>query len=178
MKHSAWGIAFNEAQRMAMKADPTLELTHVGAGEKGLQAARAIALLSYRNQKTYNKTQTDKEPITDNFKASSYQNYQGQKLSDRFNAHSYYCLSKTMDSHNIGRGHTSIIDALKIISSRVLVMGIASDLLFPFEEQKFLAEHIPDAQLIEIDSFYGHDGFLIEAQQITNYLKAFLNESN
>ncbi|MCU0389556.1 MAG: alpha/beta fold hydrolase, partial [Thermoflexibacter sp.] len=53
------------------------------------------------------------------------------------------------------------------------VIGITSDILFPPSEQQFLAKHIPNAQYVEIDSPYGHNGFLVETTKITEVLKAF-----
>ena len=173
--HSPWGIAFNEAQRLAIRADETFHLNLPDGGRKGLKAARAVALLSYRTYHTYGKTQceTDLNKI-DNFKASSYQNYQGDKLVNRFNAYSYVSLSKTMDSHNVGRNRGSIATALQQIKAKTLVVGISSDLLFPPQEQQYLTEHIPGAVYHEIDSFYGHDGFLIETEKLTQLIETFL----
>ncbi|UII28658.1 homoserine O-acetyltransferase [Fulvivirga maritima] len=173
-RHSAWGIAFNTSQRMAIEADPTHTEKKIKAGAKGLEAARAIAMLSYRNQTTYRKTQTDFDDKLDDFKASSYQYYQGKKLSDRFAAVSYWYLSKAMDSHNIGRNKKSVPHALKNITARALVVGIRSDLLFPVAEQKFIAKNIKDARFAVIDSFYGHDGFLIETEALSKEIENFL----
>lgn len=169
-RHSAWGIAFNETQRMAIEAG--------GFSKKGLETARAVAMLSYRNQNTYRKTQTDFDYKLGDFKASSYQRYQGQKLSDRFDAASYYLLSKAMDSHNIGRNRKSVRHALRAIKAKALVIGIKTDLLFPYAEQKFLAKNINDASFELIDSLYGHDGFLIEYEIIGKHLKSFLNTTS
>ena len=176
-RHSAWGIAFNTAQRMAIEADPGFSNPYKdGGGVKGLQAARAIAMLSYRNQNTYRKTQTDFEDKVDDFKASSYQYYQGQKLSNRFTVLSYWYLSKAMDSHNIGRGKKSVRHALKSIKAKTLVLGIKTDILFPYAEQKFIAKNIKDAEFGLIDSLYGHDGFLIESKAITRYLQQLTDQ--
>lgn len=170
-KHSSWGIALNETQRMAIESDPTFYNNDKIAGKKGLEAARAIALLSYRNYNTYQSTQIDEENAVDDFRASSYQKYQGEKLSKRFYAKSYWYLSKAMDSHNVGRNRNSCEKALAKIKAKTLVIGIQSDLLFPVEEQKFLAEHISDSALEIIDSSYGHDGFLIEVETIKLVLR-------
>ncbi|QNF32957.1 homoserine O-acetyltransferase [Adhaeribacter swui] len=173
--HSPWGIAFNEAQRLAIRADETYYLNVPDGGRKGLKAARAVALLSYRTYHTYGKTQYETDlNKTDNFKAISYQNYQGEKLVNRFNAYSYVSLSKTMDSHNVGRSRGSIEKALQQIKAKTLVVGISSDLLFPPQEQQYLTEHIPGAIYHEIDSFYGHDGFLIETVKLTQLIETFL----
>jgi homoserine O-acetyltransferase/O-succinyltransferase len=172
--HSPWGIALNETQRMAIAADPTWRDENENAGREGLKAARAIAFLSYRNFEAYQKTQseTDIEKI-DHYRASSYQQHQGTKLVSRFNCHAYYYLTKALDSHHVGRGRGGAEKALSLIKARTLVVGISSDILFPVEEQQFIAQHIPNAEYKEIDSFYGHDGFLTEAKAITELFKAF-----
>jgi homoserine O-acetyltransferase len=166
--HSSWGIAFNESQRMAIAADSTWEESSPEAGLDGLKAARSIALLSYRNYETYLHSQKEEtEEKVDNFKATSYQHYQGEKLTKRFNAYSYQILSKAMDSHNVGRGRKGIANALSNIKAKSLVLGITSDLLFPVSESKYLAHTIPGAVYEEINSLYGHDGFLIEVPKIS-----------
>jgi homoserine O-acetyltransferase len=176
--HSPWGIAFNESQRMAIEADPTYETDAPEGGRMGMRAARSMALLSYRNYDTYNFTQARDNPDQiDEFRASSYQQYQGDKFMKRFNAYSYWTLSKLMDSHNVGRNRGGIVHALGLVKAKTLVLGIKSDLLFPLAEQQFLAKHIPDAVFQEIDSLYGHDGFLIEYKQLGQVLKAW-TESN
>jgi homoserine O-acetyltransferase/O-succinyltransferase len=163
--HSPWGIAFNEAQRMALEnIDPS----------KGLEAARAIAMLSYRHYNTFEKTQQDVDQRWDSFSASSYQKYQGEKLRKRFSAESYYTLTKAMDSHHIGRHFGSAEAALKRIKSKALVIGVDTDILFPIQEQAYIAKHIAGARFEEISSDYGHDGFLTEAATITALLKDFL----
>jgi homoserine O-acetyltransferase len=164
-KHSAWGIAYNEAQRMALDNQDS---------EKGLAAARAIAMLSYRSYESFVNSQTDDDEKTDDFKASSYQNHQGEKLVKRFNADAYYVLSKAMDSHNVGRGRESIQKALAQIKSKTVVIGINSDNLFPLIEQEFIAENIPDGSIETIDSLFGHDGFLIEYDQLTEIFRNIL----
>ena len=172
--HSPWGIAFNEAQRLALRSDKTFYNREPSGGKDGLKAARAIALLSYRTYSAYCQTQEETDTNkTDDFKASSYQRYQGEKLINRFNAHSYYCLSKTMDSHNVGRNRKSMVDALQSIKANTLVIAIESDILFPKGEQEFLAQHINKAQFACINSFFGHDGFLIETKAISKELKLF-----
>jgi homoserine O-acetyltransferase len=173
-KHSPWGIAFNESQRLAIAADRTFCSNQPNGGAKGLKAARSIALLSYRSYKTYTITQQeDQDNHVDSFKAASYQNYQGEKLVNRFNAYSYWYLSKSMDSHNVGRGRSGVEKALSNIKARTLVIGIKSDVLFPIEEQQYLFQHIPKSVFAELDSFYGHDGFLIETPALTNVITSF-----
>jgi homoserine O-acetyltransferase len=166
-RESAWGIAIHTAQRLAIETDSTWTAPSPDAGASGLKTARAIGMLSYRNYEMYVNTQDDPDHHkTDHFKASSYIHYQGEKLVKRFNAQSYWLLTKAMDSHNIGRGRESVPSALSKIQAKTLVIGISSDILCPLPEQRFLAAYIKGAVLEVIDSAYGHDGFLIEGAKI------------
>lgn len=171
-QESAWGIAIHTAQRLAIETDLTWQEENQQAGARGLKAARAIGMLTYRNYEQFVKTQTDEEHKLDNYKASSYINYQGEKLVKRFNAYSYWILTKAMDSHNIARGRGSLESVLKSIKVKTTIVGISSDFLCPVNEQRIMAQYIPNAKFVEIDSPYGHDGFLIEGkligQAITN----------
>jgi len=176
--HSPWGIAFNESQRLAISTDRTFYANKPDGGLKGLKVARSIALLSYRTYEAYNETQLESvDGKTTGYRASSYQNYQGEKLCKRFNAYSYWYLSKAMDSHNVGRGRKSIKSALADVKANTLVIGIENDVLFPISEQKFLATNINEAQFSSIKCAYGHDGFLIETDKLTNIIGTFLRES-
>jgi homoserine O-acetyltransferase/O-succinyltransferase len=176
-QHSPWGIGFNASQRMAIEADVTWKEKREDAGIEGMKVARSIALLSYRHYETYGVSQleTDADKI-EKFKSESYQRYQGEKLAKRFNAFSYHALSLGMDAHNVSRGRKSVEAALKKIKAKTLVIGISSDLLFPVEEQQFLAANIPNAEYEEINSFYGHDGFLLEYEAMELVIKKFLDE--
>jgi homoserine O-acetyltransferase len=167
-QHSPWGIAFNETQRLAIEADPSFLQDRWDGGAKGMAAARATALLSYRSYEIFEQKQQDPDAnrrLTQH-RACSYQRYQGEKLVRRFNAHSYWILSRAMDSHHLARDRAPMQAVLADIRARTLVISLASDLLFPAHEQRYLATHIPGAMYTSIDSPYGHDGFLIEAQAI------------
>lgn len=171
--HSPWGIAFNEAQRMALEADPTLWDDSPGSGRKGLEAARAVAMLSYRNYQAFDQTQQDDPDKLTLFRASTYQQYQGQKLSKRFDSQSYYYLTRAMDSHNVGRGRGGVDEALRSIKARALVVGIETDYLFPVNEQRRIAANLQLSHYLEISTPYGHDGFLIEWDLLDDMVRSF-----
>ena len=174
---SAWGVAVHTAQRLAIEADSTWRDHTPHAGAKGLKAARAIGMLTYRNYGIYQEKQTDPDPEKiDDFRVSSYITYQGDKLVKRFNAYSYWLLTKAMDSHHLGRKRGGdLIKALESITQPTFIIGIHSDILCPLDEQRFMADHLPNAELVEIDSAYGHDGFIIETKQITEHLSVWMN---
>jgi len=174
---TAWGIAIHTAQRLAIEADHTWQDHSRTAGSKGLKAARAIGMLTYRNYHimVQNQTDTDNEKI-DDFKASSYINYQGDKLVRRFHAYCYWLLTKSMDSHNIARGRGGNIDTiLKSLQQRTLLIGVTNDILSPLEQQQFMADHIPGSTFVTIDSTYGHDGFMVETKKISAHISDWLH---
>ena len=151
--------------------------TLLRGGENGLRVARAIAMLSYRSAEGYNSTQAERsDDVIFAERAASYQRHQGKKLSDRFDAYSYYSLSCSLDSHNVGRGRGGVKSALSTIKADVTVVGIDSDGCFPPKEVHGMAELIPGARYFEITSDFGHDGFLLENAQIEKILDSILNE--
>ena len=168
--------ATEESQRMALEADPSFrEATSLKGGELGLRCARTIAVMSYRSFDCYDATQQDADPDTlFSGRAASYQQHQGKKLSDRFDAYSYYTLSYSVDSANVGRGRGGVDAALKQIKAKSAVVAIDSDCIFPPKVMKPMADAIPGADYCLIHSLYGHDGFLLETQQLTDILSPML----
>jgi homoserine O-acetyltransferase/O-succinyltransferase len=178
---SPWGIAFNASQRMAIEADSTWLERRQDAGQKGLAAARSIALLSYRHYNGYDITQPrDKAFVPLNkevaYASDNYQRYQGIKLVNRFNPFCYYRLTQSMDSHDVGYKRGSTEKALKRITAKTLIIGLESDVLYPIGEQRYLQKNIPGAQLLSIPSDFGHDGFLLEYERIEAALKKFIED--
>ena len=166
---TAWGIAIHTAQRLAIEADATWLQNSGGAA--GLKAARAMGMVAYRSYEQYVATQTDNNEKKENFKASAYIQYQGDKLVKRFSARNYWLLTKSMDSHNVGRGRVgNLQETLSQIHQPTLIICISSDLLCPVPEQQKLALHLPNSQLHIIDSLYGHDGFLTEIAAISKII--------
>ena len=142
-----------------------------------MKVARSVALLSYRHYRTYAAKQPDGPEKIEGFRSESYQRYQGQQLAARFNAFSYHALSKGMDAHHLGRGRGPVEQVLSGIRARTLSIGIDTDVLFPKEEQAFLAEHVPGARFALLESDYGHDAFLVEYAKMEAIIRPFLDAS-
>jgi len=171
---SPYSTAYNESQRMAILADQTYQEYRQGGGEKGLAAARSIALLSYRSYDGYWISQSESDMDTFMAKrAATYQQYQGEKLKRRFNAYSYMALTKTFDTHNVGRGRGGVEKALQSICAKTLCIGIIGDQLFPPKEVEYMAQHIPHAHYATLDSDFGHDGFLLEWEALKKIITSF-----
>lgn len=177
VRSDAWAIGFSESQRMAIEADASFGERRDDAGQKGMAAARSIALLSYRGRPAYNLTQ-DEPPgcgKLSGFRVTTYQQHQGEKLRRRFNAYSYYRLSQAVDSHDLARGRGDIEDVLRGFKPRCLVVAITSDILFPPSAHEIMARCIPDAEYRTIDSEFGHDGFLVEHELLDGIIRDFVN---
>jgi homoserine O-acetyltransferase len=170
-RESAWAIAGHEAQRQAMLADPTLMENQNESGAAGMKAARGIALLGYRTIEAYIDTQTDVDEVITDHRVAGYIRHQGDKLVNRFYAHCYWHLLRTLDTHHLGRNRGGMAAALGQLAMPATIIGIDSDRLIPVEQQLYLAEHMPDAKLHILHSIYGHDGFLIETDQINSVVK-------
>ena len=173
-----WAIALDETQRMAIRADGSWGERRADAAAAGLAAARAIGLLSYRGGPAYNRTQADPpsaEPAPQR-RACSYQRHQGDKLVRRFNAYSYMSILDAFDTHDIGRDRGGVDAALATIAAETIVIGITTDIIFPPDEMRALAEALPHARYAEIYSDMGHDGFLVENRQLNDILIPFMNE--
>ncbi|KAH8101438.1 homoserine O-acetyltransferase [Cristinia sonorae] len=120
-----------------------------------------------------------KPPI---FSAQSYLRYQGDKFTARFDANCYIHITRKLDTHDVSRGRqlpgedeaSALVRVLGQIPPRALVIGVQTDGLFTPNEQREIAEHIPDAELIIIPSPEGHDGFLLEFELINGHIMTFL----
>lgn len=171
---SPYFTAMNEAQRMAIEADQSFRAAKdLSGGAAGLRCARAQGLISYRSYEGYRLTQWEED--TDTLfagRAASYERYQGEKLVRRsFDAYSYYTLSYALDSHNVGRGRGGVAKALDTIKAHSIIITIDSDNLFPVEESRVWNKMVPGAEYIEISSRFGHDGFLLETERLTEILR-------
>jgi len=191
-RHSAWCIAWTEAQRQAIYADPNWKGGFYDADsipEAGLSSARMMAMLSYRNPASFT-TRFGRETLATEhvsgdhqseprsgevYSVESYLRYQGQKLVDRFDANSYVRLTQTSNSHDLARSRGSYSEVLASIKPQVLIVGVDTDILFPLDEQRELASAIPGAQLAIIKSPHGHDAFLLEGPTLNKITKRWLS---
>lgn len=170
---SPWMTAWMEAQRMALEADQTFrQARDINGGADGLRCARAQALISYRCFEGFAIRQS--EPDDDCLfarRAATYERHQGDKLVNRnFDAYSYWYICNAMDSHNVGRGRGGVKAALGRIKADTTVISIDTDGIFPRSEALAWAPMIPGARHVGITSKFGHDGFLLENDLLTEII--------
>ncbi|MEU6515446.1 homoserine O-acetyltransferase [Streptomyces sp. NPDC046978] len=139
----------------------------------GLGLARRLAHITYRSepelQARFGRTpQGTENPWNGGrYQVESYLDHHADKLVRRFDAGSYVTLAEAMNSHDLGRGRGGTRAALGRVTAKTLVAGVDSDRLYPLSQQAELANGIPTADHVRrIESPYGHDGFLIEVEQV------------
>ncbi|AWN23118.1 homoserine acetyltransferase [Deinococcus irradiatisoli] len=159
-RHSPWATGLNTAARNAILAAP---------GGEGLKVARQIAMLSYRSPQSFAQTQAGpSRQQVGKAAISTYLEYQGQKLADRFCEHSYLALTQAMDNFQLSD------EELRTVQTPALVIGISSDQLYPAWEVKAQAEQLPNATYWELESPHGHDAFLMDGKAMNDVVAKFL----
>jgi len=124
---------------------------------------------------TSSPTTSVKKAAQHYFSAQSYLRYQGSKFVKRFDPNCYISITRKLDTHDIARSRfRSIKDALASLPQPALVLGIESDGLFTFAEQEEIAEGLPNGRLEKISSPEGHDGFLLEFDQVNRHILGFM----
>jgi homoserine O-acetyltransferase len=180
-RHSAWCIGISEAQRAAIEADPNWNNGYYSDDsqpEKGLAAARMMAVCTYRSWESFDVRFGRDKRSDDTYQVQSYLRHQGQKINERFDANTYVTLTHAMHSHDVSAGRGEFSEVLSGISLPALVVSVSTDALYPPHEQALLAELLPNAQYAVLESAHGHDGFLIETENLGNLIAKFRVSGN
>ncbi|MDY3126519.1 MAG: homoserine O-acetyltransferase [Corynebacterium sp.] len=188
---SAWQIGIQSAQITAIERDP-----HWQHGDyydstppsEGLASARKLAHLTYRGELEIDErfgtsAQEGENPFgpyrdsSQRFAVNSYLDYQGKSLVERFDAGSYVVLTEALNRHDVGRGRGGLNKALASISVPTLIIGIDTDILYPYHQQEHLSRNLGNLLgMSKLSSPVGHDAFLVEARQMDRILRNFLNK--
>lgn len=182
---SAEQIAWSAVQLTAIRTDPDWQGgDYHGTGRAphtGLGLARRIAHVTYRSEPElairFGRTpQHAENPFAGGrYQVESYLDHHAAKLVQRFDAGSYVVLSEAMNAHDVGRDRGGVRAALGRVTARTLVAGVDSDRLYPPVQQAELAALIPSADRLRVvESPYGHDGFLIETEQVGALVRELL----
>lgn len=182
---SAEQIAWADIQLHAVRDDPHWrggDYHGTGRGpDAGLGLARRIAHVTYRSEPELQvrfgrAPQGAEDPWNGGrYQVGSYLDHHAAKLVRRFDAGSYVVLADAMNRHDIGRGRGGTRAALRRVTARTLVAGVSSDRLYPLAQQAELAAGIPAADRLRvIESPYGHDGFLVEVEQVAALVRELM----
>ena len=178
-------IAWCQPQLLAIRTDPAFHggdyYEHGVAPSDGLGIARRIAHVTYRHEgelaeRFGREGQAGEEPLDRGwrFAVESYLDHHAGKLGRRFDANSYLVLSEAMNSHDVGRGRGGVAAALAAFRGRLVVAGVDTDRLYPERLSEEIAALRPGTTLRHITSRFGHDGFLIEIEQVGGVIREAL----
>ncbi|ROP46867.1 MULTISPECIES: homoserine O-acetyltransferase MetX [unclassified Streptomyces] len=182
---SAEQIAWADIQLHAVRGDPHWQGgDYHGSGRgphAGLGLARRLAHVTYRSEPELGARfgrlpQGSEDPWRGGrYRVESYLDHHAAKLVRRFDAASYAVLTEAMNAHDVGRDRGGTRAALARVTARTLVAGVDSDRLYPLAQQRELAALIPGADRPRVvESPYGHDGFLIETEQVAPMVRELL----
>jgi len=188
LKHSPQQIAFDEVGRQAVMADPDWRKgNYYGQGqpEKGLAVARMIGHITYMSDQSmeekFSRRLKDKNfsfKFTTDFEVEGYLKYRGDSFVKRFDANSYLYITKALDYFDLSGGR--LIPQGKTVTTRFLVIAFKSDWLYPSYQAQEIVRQLKirhaDASYCEIESTYGHDAFLLEAEEQTRLIGHFLKK--
>ena len=179
---SADQIGIHATQIIAIESDPHFHngdyYDQVVGPVIGMGLARRIAHLSYRSETELDvrfgrSPQDDEDPYEGGrFAVESYLDHHAEKLARRFDANSYIALTRAMSLFDLGRNRGGVAQALSRITPPLTVVGIDSDRLFPLRLQQEIVDLTPGADRLHIlRSPYGHDGFLVENEQVGEFTR-------
>ncbi len=190
---SAQGIAFNTVGRRAIYADPNFkegEYHQMGEVPRyGLALARMIAHITYLSESSIEmkfgrKLQDESDQFAfklqqeTEFQIESYLHYQGKRFVERFDANSYLYLTRAMDYFDLAARYDGLGNALKNASARFLIASYTTDWLFTSAQSRELVSTLisneKHVSFCELESPFGHDAFLLEIDQLTQLVRAFL----
>jgi homoserine O-acetyltransferase len=188
-----FAIAIRSLQREAIRSDPAWADGYYEAGQGpvcGMRMARKIGMLSYRSpaewQQRFGRARVRNDAPRGaasfgiEFEVESYLEAHADRFVDTFDANCYLYLSHAMDGFDVaehGRGKLEAAFA-KLQVEQALVVGVESDILFPCEQQRELAQGLEsnDIQMHKsiLNSPQGHDSFLVDLESFGACIADFL----
>jgi homoserine O-acetyltransferase/O-succinyltransferase len=183
-------IAWCQPQLLAIRQDPHFHggdyYDHPHGPDLGLGLARRIAHVTYRSElelatRFGRAAQPGEQPLGagGRFAVESYLDHHADKLTRRFDANSYLVLTESMNSHDVGRGRGGVARALSRVTADLTVVAVDSDRLYPPRLSEEIAAGAGSADGLRlISSDYGHDGFLIEIDQVGRVVRETLGRQS
>ena len=193
-----FAIALRSLQRELVRSDPAWRDGRYTPEEppvRGMRLARKLGMITYRSAGEWAQ-RFGRERATDDvagpggeaasrlgidFEVESYLEFHARKFIGTFDANCFLCLSRAMDLFDIADHGGSVADGLKRIAARrALVIGVASDFLFPPHQQQELADglrgNVPTVEFRLLDSIQGHDSFLVDMDRFRPAVASFFAE--
>ncbi|MBF0569346.1 MAG: homoserine O-acetyltransferase [Candidatus Omnitrophica bacterium] len=188
-RHTAQQIAFHEAGRQAVMADPDWQGGNYygkNVPKRGLALARMIGHITYMSEESmeqkFGRKLVGKEALgydfSKDFEVEGYLEYRGQSFVERFDANSYLYLTKAMDYFDLTEDGRKLSDVVQGVLADFLVISFTSDWLYPSHQSQLLVKALKandvDVSYLELKSDYGHDAFLLEFDDQTRVVSNYL----
>jgi homoserine O-acetyltransferase len=190
-RESAQAIAFNEVGRQAIMQDPAWnrgDYPRDGGPRVGLAIARMMAHITYVSDASMDRKfgrrrspaqgASAPDALDAPFEVENYLRYQGQAFINRFDANSYLTITRALDQFDLAQAYGSLEQAFAPVQAETLVVGFASDWLFPPEQNREIALALlragKRANYAELATDLGHDSFLLESEELYTLVRGFL----
>jgi homoserine O-acetyltransferase len=187
-----FAIALRSLQREMVRSDPAWRGGNYepGRGPRlGLRLARKLGTITYRSAEEWDQrfgrrrvpeTAGLSGDFRPQFEVEAYLEHQALRFADTFDANAYLYLSRAMDQFDLA-DHSGVSLAAafaKFGVRRSLVIGVETDMLFPVEQQREIADHLRAAG-VSVDyhafpSLQGHDAFLTDLARFEPAIGGFV----
>jgi homoserine O-acetyltransferase len=187
------GVAWNAIARNAIMADPAWQGgDYYGSGRKpdaGMGIARMVGHITYLSAQSLADKFSRRLQFADDirytlrepeFEVENYLRHQAESFVKRFDANTYLYTSRALTYFDLARqyGKGRLVDALRGMSARTLLIAFSSDWLYPPSGSEEIADALrglgKDVELHVIEAPYGHDCFLLEEARQTPMIQNFL----
>jgi len=186
-----FSIALRSLQREMIRRDPAWAEGNYEPGVgpvSGMRLARKLGMITYRSAKEWsqrfgreraNSERKPGDPFGIDFEVESYLENHAIKFTGQFDPNCYLYLSRAMDLFDLADHGGSVAEALNHFKvDKALVMGVETDLLFPIEQQKELADGLTaggrEVTFSRLPSLQGHDAFLVDMDRFRPVIADFL----
>jgi homoserine O-acetyltransferase/O-succinyltransferase len=187
------GVAWNAIARSAITSDPDWQGGHYyGTGRApnaGMGVARMVGHITYLSGTSLSEKFGRRLQFADDiryrltdpeFEVESYLRHQADMFVRRFDANTYLYTSRALTYFDLARqyGRGRLIEALRNVSARILLIAFSSDWLYPPSGSAELAAALralgKEVEFEVIEAPYGHDCFLLEEARQTPMIERFL----
>lgn len=164
-------IACDFIARDWLLAQTEIQKILLNGSENPLHSARIHGMLCYRTPESINKRFNGERTEQGEHKVVDWLHFHGRRLQERFSRNAYDTMTHLTETIHVADN----ADELRSIKSRILIISIDSDLLFPHSFAIDTAATL-GADIQTIFSIHGHDAFLMEYEQLSSIISPVFNE--
>lgn len=185
-----FSIAVRSLQREAIRLDPAWnngDYNEDRYPEAGMRIARKLGVVTYRSalewRGRFGRVRLDADdradqPFGAEFQVESYLDAQATRFVRRFDPNCYLYLSRAIDWFHLAHDEGAIDTALAQLGiDRAMAIGTETDILFPLEQQRQIAEGISGSaaqtEFVPLPSPQGHDAFLVDIDRFGPAISRF-----